>query len=126
MDALDPATTFVHLGTGPGVALVPVGPDFWATLDQRADLQDGRLITCFDQSGDWDVWERHPAGDEVIHVLGGSCTFHLDHNGAESSVRAAAGTFVVVPAGAWHTVDVHEPGRILVMTWGEDTEHRPR
>jgi len=126
MDALDPATTYVHLGTGTEVALVPVDPGFWATVGQRDDLQQGRLITCFEQGGDWDVWERHPAGDEVIYVLGGSCTFHLDHDGAGSPVRAGAGSFVVVPAGAWHTVDVHEPGRILVITWGEGTEHRPR
>jgi mannose-6-phosphate isomerase-like protein (cupin superfamily) len=127
MAALDLTSTYLHLGEGPDVTVVPVTPDFWPTIDDRTDLQRGRLVTSFVHDGDWDVWEMHPVGDEVIVVLGGSTTFHLDDDrGSVSQVRVDAPAAVVVPTGTWHTADVHEPGPILVITWGEGTQHRPR
>ena len=127
MTALDLTQTYLHLGVGPELTVVPVTPDFWPTIGDRTDLQRGRLITSFVHEGDWDTWEMHPIGDEVIVVLGGSTTFHLDDDhGATSSVRVDAPGAIVVPTGTWHTADVHEPGQILVITWGEGTENRPR
>jgi hypothetical protein len=41
-------------------------------------------------------------------------------------VELRAGLAVVNPRGAWHTVDVHEPGLALFITPGRGTEHRPR
>ena len=34
--------------------------------------------------------------------------------------------YLVVPTGSWHTMDVIEPGRAVIITWGEGTQHRPR
>ena len=123
---VDLTTTYLHLGEGPEVRAIPVTDDFWPTIDQRADLQRGRLITSFAQDADWTVWEMHPEGDEVIVVLSGSVTFHLDDGTSTQSVVVAAPHCVVVPVGTWHTADVPEPGQILVITWGEGTQHRPR
>jgi hypothetical protein len=33
---------------------------------------------------------------------------------------------VVMPAGTWHTLDVIEAARIVTITWGAGTAHRPR
>jgi hypothetical protein len=33
---------------------------------------------------------------------------------------------VVIPPGAWHIARVLEPGRMLGVTFGEGTQHRPR
>jgi len=126
MAAMDLRTTYVHLGEGPEVRAIPVTDDFWPTIDQRADLQRGRLITSFAHDADWTVWEMHPEGDEVIVVLSGSVTFHLDDGTSTRSVVVPAPQYVVVPTGTWHTADVPEPGQILVITWGEGTQHRPR
>jgi mannose-6-phosphate isomerase-like protein (cupin superfamily) len=126
MPVIDLAATYVHLGEGPEVRAIPVTDDFWPTIDQRTDLQRGRLITSFTHDADWAVWEMHPEGDEVIVVQSGSVVFHLDDGTTTQSVAVTAPHAVVVPKGTWHTADVREPGKILVITWGEGTQNRPR
>lgn len=123
---VDPTSTYVHFAEGPEVRPIPVTADFWSTIGSRSDLQRGRLLTSFRQEADWTSWERHPAGDELVYLVDGSATFHLDDHGQLSTHRLAARQAVLVPAGVWHTADVHEPGHLLVLTWGEGTEHRPR
>lgn len=124
--ALDLRSTYFHLGEGADVTLVPVTADFWATIDQRHELQRGRLMTSFHQADDWDVWEMHPDGDEIVLLLSGAATMHLEGDHGTRIVELAARSYVVVPTNTWHTVDVHEPGDILVITWGAGTQHRPR
>jgi mannose-6-phosphate isomerase-like protein (cupin superfamily) len=126
MPALDARTTYVHLGEGPEVTLLPVTDDFWSTIADRTDLEGGRLVTSFDQTEDWKVWEMHPGGDELVYVLAGSVRFHLERGDGVDSADLGPMQYVVVPAGTWHTADVNEPGQILVITWGEGTTHRPR
>jgi len=136
-DVLDPVDTYLHLAEGPSVTVLAGGEAFWASVEGRPELHRGRLVSCFEQETDWTVWEMHPAGDEVVMVLGGSCTVHLHpDDGTEEPLDAsvaatrsaplADGRYVVVPKGAWHTMDVHAPGRLLAITWGEGTRHRPR
>jgi mannose-6-phosphate isomerase-like protein (cupin superfamily) len=126
--ALDPVDTYLHLGEGPEVTLLAGGDAFWTTVDERAELHRGRLVCSFAQDADWTSWEMHPAGDEVVMLLAGAGTLHLDvdDGGGARTVPLAAGQFVVVPKGVWHTMDVHAPGRLLAITWGEGTSHRPR
>jgi mannose-6-phosphate isomerase-like protein (cupin superfamily) len=127
-DALDPVRTYLHLDEGPDVTLLPGGDAFWASVEERQELHRGRLVSCFEQDADWTIWEVHPAGDEVVMVLGGSCTAYLDAGDGATPRRVpiAAGQYVLVPKGVWHTMDVHAPGRLLAITWGEGTRHRPR
>ena len=125
--ALDPVQTYLHLAEGPDVTLLPGGDAFWASVEERQELHRGRLVSCFEQDADWTTWEVHPAGDEVVMVLGGSCTAHLDGGDGVAARRVplTAGQYVLVPKGVWHTMDVHAPGRLLAITWGEGTRHRP-
>lgn len=126
MNALDPASTYAHLGVGPEVTQLPLTPDFWPTIGQRTDIHSGRLFAAYDMEGDWDVWEVHPAGDELVMALGGSMTFHFDEGDNVTQLKVPDGHYAVVPAGVWHTADVPRPCRMIGITWGEDTEHRPR
>ena len=137
LGALDPVDTYLHLEEGPAVVALAGGEAFWANVEGRPELHRGRLISCFEQDADWAAWEMHPAGDEVVMVLGGSGTVHLRpddgtvepldaSDGATRSVPLSDGRYVVVPKGVWHTMDVHEPGRLLAITWGEGTRHRSR
>lgn len=126
MSEIDFTSTYLHLEDGPPVRQIPVTDDFWPTIDSRADLHRGRLITSFEQDADWTVWEMHPEGDEVIVLLRGAMTFHLDDGTSTESVGVTVPHGVLVPKGVWHTADVDEPGQILVITWGEGTTHRPR
>lgn len=126
LEPLHPDRTYAHLGVGPTVTRVDVTPEFWPTIDDRTELHTGRLITSFEMSSDWDVWEMHPVGDEVIMVTEGEVRFHLDADGAVSELDVGAPHYIVVPAGTWHTADALGTARLVVITWGEGTQHRPR
>lgn len=125
----DPATTYLHLGTGPEVDVIPVTDDFWATIDSRPGLHTGRLVTGMTNDADWTVWEMHPEGDELIVVTSGAVRFHLDDGSGDDGVTqltVEAPHYIVVPAGTWHTADTLGPAHLLIVTWGEGTQHRPR
>lgn len=126
MDAFDLTSTYLHLGEGPDLTILPVTDDFWPTISERAELQRGRLVTSFAETADWSTWEMHPAGDEVILCTEGRMVFHLDDGSDVSTVDVPAPGCIVVPTGVWHTADVPERSRIVVITWGEGTRHHPR
>lgn len=129
MEPIDLTETYIHLATGPGVAEIPVDDTFWATVDERTELHTGRLVMAGETTTDWDGWEMHPDGDELIIVTSGAIRLHVDHPerpDLETPVDVAAPNMVVMPAGAWHTVDVIEPARVMTVTWGRGTGHRPR
>lgn len=124
--AHDPRSTYLHLGVGPDTRLIDVTPDFWDTIDDRTDLHTGRLVTGMDMDTDWTVWEMHPSGDELIVATSGTVRFHLDDGTTTTDVTITAPEYVVVPAGTWHTADAAGAARLLIVTWGEGTRHRPR
>jgi mannose-6-phosphate isomerase-like protein (cupin superfamily) len=47
-------------------------------------------------------WERHPSGDELVHIVEGAATFHILANDGPQSYALSAGMVVVVPQGQWH------------------------
>lgn len=124
--AHDPRSIFLHLGVGPETSLIEVTPDFWETIHDRTDLHTGRLVTAMDMAEDWGVWEMHPAGDELIVVTDGRVRFHLDDGRRTSALTVTAPEYIVVPSGTWHTADALGAARLLIVTWGEGTTHRPR
>src|ERR687897_2311501 len=81
--AFDLATTYVQLDDGPAASPVEVDDEFWETIDRRPQLQGGRLVGTFHNSADWDVWEMHPAGDEVVCLLAGAIDVVLDEPDGE-------------------------------------------
>lgn len=127
----DLTTTPIHLGLGP-VAFPLEGfawePEALAAYDERtaADGDEGRLVTLFTMAADWDVWEAHPAGDEVVICLEGRFRLVQEVDGTERSVEVGPGEYVINGPGVWHTADVLEPGRGLFITPGRGTRHRPR
>jgi mannose-6-phosphate isomerase-like protein (cupin superfamily) len=127
MDALDLSRTYLCLAPSGAVTSIPVTPDFWPTIQTRAELGEGRLVAEFPCKADWNHWEMHPHGEEVLVLLSGEVTFILDEGGgAEGRVRLTAGRACVIPRGTWHRAEVHEPGRLVGVTYGRGTEHRPR
>jgi mannose-6-phosphate isomerase-like protein (cupin superfamily) len=106
-----------------------VDEEFWGKLTSGGfdHLGPGRLFSAYDFNEDWASWERHPAGEEVVVLLSGVLEFVLELDGAERSVQLSqSGQFLLVPRGAWHTVNVVQEARALFITPGEGTEHRPR
>jgi mannose-6-phosphate isomerase-like protein (cupin superfamily) len=124
--AFDLATTYVQLEDGPAALAVEVDDEFWQTVDRRSELQGGRLVGRFHNAQDWDIWEMHPAGDEVVCLLSGAIDVVLDEPDGERVLALEAGRTCIVPRGVWHRAIVREPGDTLHITRGEGTQHRPR
>lgn len=129
MRPIDLTDTYLHLDAGPGVEVLDVDETFWATIDERTELNTGRLVMAMDAAADWDVWEMHPEGDELILVVSGAVRIHVEHpdrSDVDAPVSVEAPHLFLMPAGAWHTMDVVEPARVVTVTWGGGTQHRPR
>ena len=124
MTIFDLETTYLWLGEGGKVASLPVGPDFWATIDSNPDV-GGRLVTVSRGEGDWDQWEMHPAGDEVLVLLEGRARLIFERAGGDLVTDMAPGATLIVPAGTWHRAVDQAGARMLFMTWGEGTTHKP-
>lgn len=122
----DLGATFVHLDEDGTAMPMPVGEDFWSSLDPR--LERGRLVSRFLSEDDWTSWEMHPSGDELVLLLSGRMTLILERNDGRPVARAelSAGDAILVPRGTWHTADVPEPAEALFVTPGSGTRHRPR
>ena len=122
---IDLRKTYLSVADGPEVVPLEVGPDFWPTIGEREDLAE-RLVAVFPFDADWDSWEMHPEGDEVVMLLAGAADLVLDEPDGERVIELRERTTAIVPRGVWHTVSVHEAGEALHITRGEGTVHRPR
>ena len=47
-------------------------------------------------------WERHPAGDELVHIIAGSTKFDIIVGDEIETLNLQAGNVVIVPKAAWH------------------------
>jgi len=88
----------------------------------------GRLLP-FDQctigvAREWPPhWERHPKGDELLHVLEGEVEVELlRKNGRIERETVRAGSFYVVPRGLWHRPVQRKPVVMMYVTPGAGTE----
>lgn len=122
---LDLTETYLHLADGADVTDFAGGDAFWQTMEAPVDLDQGRLVCVCPQRADWLVWERHPAGEEVVMLLSGKVDMILDLPEGEKLVSLRPQQTVVIPRNIWHRALVHEPGDALFITRGAGTEHRP-
>ena len=116
--------TYIHLKPDNGARAMEGGERFWATIEQRTDLEVGRLMGVTGQSADWPHWERHPAGEEILTLLSGEMELILDVGGGEQRAVLKPGETFIVPRGTWHRAIVREAGRLMFVTPGAGTEHR--
>jgi len=125
--AFDLAGTFILIDEGPTATPIAVGPDLWERLQKSpiANSPSGRLISLGDQRADWGHWEMHPASDEVLILLSGSLELILEENGQERSVLLNSLSAFIVRRGTWHRARVHAPGKLLGITGGAGTQHKP-
>ena len=119
------AKTFVVLHPDQSATPVEVTPTIYEELDRRFDGFKGRLlVSCYSFDADWPVWERHPAGDEIVCLLSGRARLVLEGAAAPVELRDA-GAFIIVPKGTWHTAQTSVPTTMLFVTPGAGTEHKP-
>lgn len=124
MTALDLAATFIVLQPDHSALPVGVTPTLWQELDQRFEGFKGRLlVSCFSFDGDWDVWEMHPAGDEIVCLLSGRAALEFEGRGTVAEL-SVPGSYLIVPRGTWHIARTCVPTKMLFITPGEGTKNK--
>src|SRR5882724_959301 len=68
-------------------------------------------------------WERHPTGDELLHILEGEADVVTLTDGGPVHSTVRAGSIFICPRGLWHRVLPRSPLSMLFATPGEGTEH---
>src|SRR5262245_29665862 len=118
-------STYIHLRPDESALAMEGGAKFWAGIRERHDLGQGRLMGSTDQKADWDHWERHPAGEEILTLLSGELVIVLDMPGGGQRATLRPGETFIVPKGVWHRGIVRVPGRLMFITPSAGTGHRP-
>ena len=134
-DTFDLFNNYLLLESDGEAVTLPGGGDFWSQLmsGNPADTgirrlissQHGRLVSGLHMGSDWSNWEMHPAGDEVLIMLDGSVTFRFEQAGGTRDIELTAGRVLIVPRGVWHTAKVRAPSKLLAITAGQGTQHKP-
>lgn len=132
MTAKDIFTHPIHLGLG---ATAIVQPAFTGDLSwyddygtrHAADGAEGRIVGMHTFTANWDVWEVHPQGSEVVLCIDGEMTLHQEKlDGSRATVKLSSGQYAINEAGTWHTADIDKKATALFITAGAGTHHRPR
>lgn len=122
------SSTYLRLRRDVSVEPLAVDDAFWSKLaaGDLGSFHNEYLVTSHTMESDWDHWEMHPNGDEMVCLLAGNVTFLLEEGDGVSTVELTEdGAFTLVPKGTWHTAKVKAPSRMLFITAGEGTRHRP-
>ncbi len=67
-------------------------------------------------------WERHPDGDELLHVLEGEIDITVLTDGGRVEKTVPAGSVFVVPRGLWHRQLPQPTVMLLCATPTQTTE----
>jgi quercetin dioxygenase-like cupin family protein len=68
-------------------------------------------------------WERHPAGDELLHFLEGTADIVTLTDAGPVRSTAGAGSLFICRRGLWHRVLPRSPVSMVFATPGDGTEH---
>ena len=118
-------STLLHLLDGLELRALHATDAYWQHRAEHDEPANGRLMSIFDYTETWTWWERHPDGDEFVHVITGEVDFLLDDGQEERSAHLSSGEGTIVPQGAWHRAVVHRPSTMLFVTpTPARTEHR--
>lgn len=122
----------IHLGRG---ASAEIEPEFTGDLQwydaygarHAADGAEGRLVGMHTFTSNWDVWEVHPEGSEIVLCIAGEMTLHQEKpDGTRESVTLGPGQYAINEPGTWHTADVETEATAVFITAGKGTQHRER
>lgn len=83
-----------------------------------------QLVAVHDFDSDWQTWEVHPHGDELVVLLEGAASLVLKQaDGEQKHELCCSGDFAIVPKGVWHTAEIRSKARLLFVTPGQETEN---
>lgn len=126
MEAFELSETYVHFRDGGTAETIEVTEQFWPDVMAGKIPLDGRLVTIGSVTEDWPRWEMHPEGEELVVLLSGHIELVVERDGDEMRVHLKEpGQAWLNRRGDWHRAIVHAPGRMLFVTHGAGTRHRP-
>ena len=85
-----------------------------ASFSNLAPFRDGGIFAAFFSGSSG--WERHPKGDELVHILEGSTRFDIIIDDDMQSLDLVAGMLLVVPQGCWHRFESGKGVKVLTAT----------
>ena len=107
----------------------PIGYDVRAALEGLANLDFKSLgdfnlggVGVFRCGAGVSPWERHPDGDELLHVIEGAVDIEILDEQDSVTIQLEAGELLIVPSGHWHRHVVADRLAELYATSGT-TEH---
>jgi mannose-6-phosphate isomerase-like protein (cupin superfamily) len=106
------------------ITALPGGPEFWKTVDRNA-AAGGMLVTASTAGGNSRHWEMHPNGDEALVLLEGEARVVFERSAGDEVHDMAPGATLIVPQGTWHRAETRRGYRMLYMTFGSGTQHKP-
>lgn len=116
---------YVSLGADGAIQTFEGGDKFWNLAADKLDkIGENWLITEFHFEEDWQTWEMHPHGDEIVYLLSGAMDLILEKDGLRHSVELRSKGFAVISPNTWHTAKVFAPSDLLVITLGKETQVR--
>lgn len=90
-------------------------------------LTDGRVLALHRVSHARDVhyptWEMHPEGDELLMLASGSLAVEFRDSAGAPAAELRPLSAIIVPAGTWHRLIVHEPLVLIAITPRRNTVH---
>jgi len=116
--------------TGAGVHIPPSGNASLLQADaiksQLRRLPEGHLLAVFQIASPddlhSDIWEMHPAGDEVLLMLTGELDVEYSDGSCRATSTLESGRGVVMPKGVWHRLLLREPGLLMALSPSHGTQ----
>lgn len=123
---IEPTTTYLQLAGGLAEVL-QVDDEFWLSVMSGERPLNGWLVTGSAQTpgAGGGHSEVHLKGDEVHLCQTGAMEAVFEHADGEEVIAFGPGEVCVISAGVWHRLRTVEPSRVLSLTFGRGTEHRP-
>jgi hypothetical protein len=87
---------------------------------QLPGLPEGHLFGVFQIASPndlhADIWEMHPAGDEVLVMLTGELSLEYCDGSCRATSALESGRGVVIAKGVWHRLLLRKPGLLMVLS----------
>lgn len=126
--ALEPinlAETYTLLHATGDMEKVKGGEYFWEAPRPVQDrIGQLWLLSEHHYDEDWEHWEQHPAGDELVYLLSGSMDIILDMGANSKTIKLRTSGAATIPRGVWHILKIHTPCHVLNISREFNTKHR--
>jgi mannose-6-phosphate isomerase-like protein (cupin superfamily) len=119
-EAVDLNAEFAKLAVLDGRTPTSTAAERQTAIARLTPYRDGAVFAA--KFSGKSAWERHPQGDEIVHIVEGKTTLHLITAEGRESLALKAGMLVVVPQNAWHQFEAPD-GVSLMTATPQPTEH---